>query len=327
MKKLLVVILTLSALWFGYWFVGSSAVKTGFEAWFEDRRAEGWQAEYSGLSLRGFPNRFDTTLTEPALADPHTGFAWQAPFLQIFALSYKPNHIIAAFADSQTISTPHQRYSIESTGMRTSMVMQPNTDLAFDRANLVSEAFSVMPDGGKASHVDGLQAALKLVEGADYRLALNIDGLKPALPAEITGNLPAALSALRADATLGFSKPWDISALEDGRPQPRTIKLHLAEAKWGELELEAAGTLEVDRAGTPTGTITIKARNWREIIALASAMEVAPQALLNQIEQGLSLLAQLNGNASTLDIPLGFSGGLIKLGPLPLGPAPRVFIQ
>ncbi len=328
MKRLVVVIVVLSALWAGYWLVGSRAALSGFEGWFEARRADGWQAEYTDITLRGFPNRFDTTLTDPVLADPNTGLLWQANFLQIFALSYKPNHIITAFSEVQTIDTPHQHYDILSSDMRASMVMEPNTDLAFNRANLVSDAMTIIRDaGGDTTYLDGLQVALTREDGANYRLAFNADGLTPALPAAITSDLPAKLSAFRADATLGFSKPWDISALEQARPQPRLIKLHLAEAKWGELQLEAAGELTVDRAGTPTGKITIKARNWREIVALARATKAAPDVLLDQVEQGLSLLAQLNGNAETLDIPLGFSGGFIKLGPVPIGPAPRLFIR
>ena len=294
MKKLLVVIVVLSSLWAGYWFVGSTAAKAGFENWFEARRADGWQAEYTDITLLGFPSRFDTTLKEPVLADPNTGLAWEAPFLQIFALSYKPHHIITAFADTQTIRTPKQRYDVASTGMRASMVMEPNTDLAFNRANLVSEALAITPEGFEPTRLDGLQVALTRVEGAQYRVAFNA---------------------------------WDISALEEGRPQPRLIKLHLAEAQWGDLQLEAAGELTVDRAGTPTGKLTIKARNWREIVALARATQAAPDVLLDQIEQALSLVAQLNGNAETLDIPLGFSNGFIKLGPVPIGAAPRLFIR
>lgn len=329
MKKLLALVVVLSALWSGYWFVGASGVRAGFESWFEARRTEGWQAEYSDLAVNGFPNRFDTTLTNPALADPHTGLAWQAPFLQIFALSYRPNHIIAVFPNSQTVSTPRARYSLASADMRASMVMEPQSDLAFNRANLTSEALLIRNSDGAETKLSGLQAALRREAGARYRLAINADGLAPPSPEafSLSGDLPDTLSTLRADATLAFSKPWDISALEAGRPQPREIKLHLAEAKWGALELAAAGTLLIDRAGTPTGEITIKARNWRDILTLAQSSGALPEALARQIEQGLTLLSQLSGNAETLDIPLTFKSGMIRLGPVPLGPAPRLYIR
>jgi len=326
-KKLLVLIVTLAALWSGYWFVGAAGVKAGFTAWFDARQSEGWQAEYSDLSVKGFPNRFDTTLTDPALADPATGLAWSAPFVQLFALSYKPNHIIAAFPEFQTLRTPEARFALKSEKMQASMVMEPKTDLAFNRANLAATALTITPEAGARIHIAGLQTALTRENTSSYRAAFNADGLTPPLPAALTGELPEALTSFRADATLDFTKPWDITALEESRPQPTKIKLHLAEAEWGQLKLAAAGELSVDRTGIPTGTVTIKARNWRDILALATASGALPAALTDQIEQGLSLLANFSGNPETLDIPLTFSGGYIRIGLIPVAPAPRLSIR
>ena len=101
MRVLLGVTALLGALWAGYWVVGSSAAQSGMADWFDERRAEGWVAEYDDLAVRGFPNRFDAGFTEISLADPGTGLAWQAPFFQLLALSYKPNHVIAVWPDEQ----------------------------------------------------------------------------------------------------------------------------------------------------------------------------------------------------------------------------------
>lgn len=327
MKKLLGLIVILAALWSGYWFVGAAGVKSGFTTWFEARQGEGWQAEYTDLSVKGFPNRFDTTLTDPALADPATGLAWSAPFVQLFALSYQPNHIIAAFPEFQTLRTPEARFALKSEKMQASMVMEPNTALAFSRANLVATALTITPEAGARTHIAGLQTALTREGDASYRAAFNADGLAPPLPAALTSELPETLTSFRADATLKFTKPWDLTALEESRPQPTHLKLHLAEAEWGQLKLAAAGELAIDRTGLPTGTLTLKARNWRDILTLATASGALPQSLADQITQGLALLAGLSGNADTLDIPLGFSGGFIKLGPVPIAPAPRLIIR
>jgi len=332
MKKLLAAVLLFVLLWSGYWFFAAWGTRAGFEAWFEARRAAGWQADYSDISVRGYPSRVDVTLEDPALADPATGLAWRAPFFQVFALSYRPNHVIVAFPEHQTLSSPLQRIGLTSERMRASMVMAPGTDLAFERANLASEALRITPEGSAPTTLTGLNAALQREGGegsADYRLAFNADGFAPPLPkgVSLSGDLPKAFKTFRADATLTFSRPWDISAIEHSRPQPRRIKLHLAEAEWGALRLAAAGTLEIGRGGTPQGTLTIKARNWRDILELAKASGTLPAGLADQIAEGLALLAQLSGNPETLDIPLAFSGGLTKIGPVPLGPAPRIFIR
>lgn len=327
MKKLLIAVLTLSALWSGYWFIGATGVKSGFASWFEARRGEGWQADYSDLSVAGFPNRFDTTLSDPALADPATGLAWSAPFLQIFALSYQPNHIIAAFPEWQHLATPIAKLSLQSEAMRASMVMEPNTALAFNRANLTAGALTITPEDGPRTRLSGVQIALTREGETSYRAAFNADDLAPPLARDITSNLPATLAAFRADATLGFSKAWDITALQESRPQPTSLKLHIAEAEWGQLKLAAAGDLTIDRAGMPTGTLTIKARNWRDMLTLAEAAGTLPASLSAQLAQGLSLLAGLSGNTETLDIPLTFAGGFINFGPVPIAPAPRLYIR
>ena len=332
MKRLLVIVLLAAALWSGYWYVAAQGAKAGFETWFEARRAEGWQAEYAALTIRGFPNRIDSTFDKPVLADPATGLAWEAPFFQLFALSYKPNHLIAVWPKTQRISTPGEKYEIASEDLRASLVLRPETTLPLDRMTLVSEAMAITTDKATTT-LDGVQLGVSRLEGAahDYRLAVNADGLMPPLPVGLTlrtsGTLPQQLDALRADLTVAFSKPWDLSALEDSRPQPTRIKLKLAEAKWGALELALAGTLEVAENGLPSGRLTVKARNWRDILTIAGQMNLLPESWLEHLEQALTLAAQLSGNSQTLDLPLDFRDGQMALGPIPLGPAPVIRLR
>ncbi|WP_137699588.1 DUF2125 domain-containing protein [Marimonas lutisalis] len=333
MKRLLIFVVIAGLLWSGYWYVAASGARRGFETWFEARRAEGWQAEYSALTVRGFPNRVDTTFDAPVLADPETGLAWQAPFFQIFALSYKPNHIIAVWPKSQQISTPLAKYVIASEDMRASVVMAPEAKLPLERANLTAEAMAITPPDEAITTLDGLQAAISRVAGAEaeYRFAINADGVTPPSPRGLRlrtgGALPDRLETLRADMTVAFDRSWDLSALETGRPQPRRIKLKLTEAKWGQLELKLAGTLDVDAAGRPSGRLTVKAENWRDILALAQGMGWINATWAGRLEQGLDLASALSGNPNTLDIPLDFADGSVALGPIPLGAAPRLRLR
>ncbi|PIE13539.1 MAG: hypothetical protein CSA70_04495 [Rhodobacterales bacterium] len=329
MKRLLVVIVVFALGYSAYWAVGARGARAGFETWFDARRAEGWQADYTALDLKGFPNRFDTTLTRPVLADPETGLSWQAPFLQIFALAYRPNHIIAVWPKQQSFATPLARYDVTSDDLRASLVMGADTSLPLERSNLVASSMEVVNTAtDQRVALGGVQVALHRVETtvSEYRLAVNVDGFAPPAPLKLHldtgGALPDTLDALRADVTVGFDKPLDLSAIEQARPQPRRIRLRLAEARWGALELQFAGTLEVDETGRPTGRITVKARNWRDIIALAEKAGWLPGTVADQFAQGLGMVAGLSGNPETLDLPLSFGGGLMSLGPIPIGRAP-----
>lgn len=335
MRALLWIVLIAAAAWSGYWFVGSAALDGAARAWFDARRSEGWQADYADLSVRGFPNRFDLSLTEPALADPETGLAWQTERHDILALSYKPNHVIMAFAPEQLLSTPLGKTRIIGNDMKASVVTSPTPSLPLERLTLVAAdveltALPLREAGG--TRIEALNGAVNRVEGTDarYRIGLNADGLRPALPfrarIDPEGKLPETLDAFRADIEMAFDKPWDRSAIETARPQPREIRISLAEARWGALELALAGTITVD-GGQPAGRVVIKARNWREMLNMADTVLKLPPQMRDGIEKALSLAATLSGNKSTLDIPLEFKGGRTWLGPLPIAPAPRVVIR
>lgn len=332
MKRLLFVIVAAAALYGGYWFIGSSGATAGFERWFEDRRAEGWVAEYSGLSTRGFPSRFDTTISGIELADPQTGVAYSAPFLQIFALSYKPEHLIAVWPNDQRLSTPLGKAQIGSTDMRASLIVERSRALALERSNFFAQDLSVVMDEGSTWKTAALNMAVEKLPAATNSYKFGIDAQQLSVPVprnlRLSGDvLPDVFEAARGDLTVTFDAPWDLNALAHIRPQPTRVDVKLIEAKWGQLELRLAGGFDVDAQGRANGQITIKAQNWQDILALGIASGAIPAQLAQPIERGLSLLSGLSGNRNTLDLPLALDAGMMKLGPIPLGPAPLLRLR
>ena len=336
MKRLLFFIIVSAGLWAGYWVYGAAGTKAAFAAWFDERRAAGWVADYSALEVRGFPNRFDVTLTDPALADPATGWAWDAGFFQLLALSYKPNHVIAVWPELQRIATPLGSYTLTQADMQASVVLWPDTALALDRIRLVADTVQLTASDGRGTAMEALRSAAERLDDKGqaataapvdgqtaYRIALSAEGFAPALEMrqqiDPANRLPRTLERLRADVTLGFDRPWDRSAIEQSRPQPRRITLRLAEARWGDLELLAAGDLQIDAGGAATGRITVKAQNWREILQMARNSGQMPAGLADTLEQGLGLLA---GRNDGIDVPLDFRAGRIWIGPLPVADSP-----
>lgn len=334
MRLLLNLILLAAAAWSGYWFIGSRSSKTAFETWFESRRAEGWAADYSALTVQGFPNRFDATFNDLSLADPGTGLAWEAPFFQMLALSYQPNHVIAVWPQQQLVATPLGKYRLSSNDMRASLKLKPEPQLALERTTLTAEELVVVPtERPEPVSIRALSLAAERLEDSEtsYRLGLSADGLRPSAPwlrlVDPSATLPETLEAVTADLTVRFDKPWNRSAIEIARPQPRHIKVSLAQARWGQLDLQMAGEVDVDESGQPRGQITVKAQNWREILQLAVASGALPESLESTVEEALSLVAGLSGNPNTLDLPLDFRNGRMLLGPVPLGPAPVLTIR
>jgi len=288
---------------------------------------------YGTLDVQGFPNRFDVVFQDLMLADPATGLAWGAPRFQIDALSYRPSHVIAVWPDTQRIATPQEKFQIESRDMRASLVMAPDTALAPRRMTLTADYLRVIPEARpeETTALSTLSLAAERQEGTTYRLGLRAEGLTLASRARARldpdTRLPDRISGFTADVTATFDKPWDRTAIERARPQPTHLRVRLAEGRWGDLHLQAAGEVNVTPEGWPEGEITLKARNWREIVTILRSAGALPESMARSIEQGLGMMARLAGNPDTLDIPLGFGSGRMWLGPVPLGPAPRLRLR
>lgn len=332
MKWLLGICAAAALAWFGYWFLGAAALERSLTEWFESRRAEGWQVEWTELNVRGFPNRFDTTLTEPAFADPGTGVAWQAPFFQLLALSYQPNKVIAVFPETQTILTPLGRSQLDSTKMQGSLHLGASAQLPLQSAVFVADAPELTTALGR-TRAQTLRLAMRATEGETQSYDLGLEALGLALPVALKRQLdpgellPPALETMRLDAVIAFDRTWDLRALEDRRPQPTRIRLNEARAQWGPLGLRAAGDLTISDTGRATGEITIKATNWRDILALAERSGIIPEQLLPLLERGLQALAGLSGPENSLDIPLTLRDGAVRLGFISLGDAPRLILR
>lgn len=331
MKRLTMLIVVAAMGWSGFWLAGYWGISKAFEAWFDARRAEGWVAEYDDLSIRGYPNRLDTTFSNLTLADPSTGVAWDVPFFQLFALSYKPNHVIAVWPHQQTLAAPNQKLTLKTEDMRASLVLRPGTALALERANLSIQALDLSSTADWQLSASTLDLAMHLMPdtSASYRLALRANDLAPPAAFQLPAgsNLPRAFKSFQADLEASFDRPWDRSAIETDRPQPVALDLKTAEIVWGDLQLSAAGAVQIDASGYPTGSLTIRAVNWREMIKIARASGQVSPAMLNTLEQALTFVSRLSGNKKRLEIPLTFGGGATRIGPLRIGPAPRIILR
>lgn len=319
-----------SVVWFGYWFIGSSAHEVAAKAWLDDRQNNGWVAEYSDLNVQGFPNRFDTTITDLNIADPHQGWAWVASQFQVLSLSYKPNHFIAVWPNTQIVSTPHKKYNISSSDMRASMVFEPNTTLAVDRITLTLENLKIATSADEESAISSAVFATRQSDTVEFAHDIAFDA-KNFLPSKTIKSwidpksmLPAEFETVTVKLTAAFDAPWDRLAVEGRIPNLTQLDLATFDAKWGEMQLQATGKVAVDAQGYPTGNISVRAKNWQDMIELAISTGALDASTGRALEKGLSLVAMLSGNKNTLDVPLGFSNRIMSIGPFPIGPAPRL---
>ncbi|PKP83766.1 MAG: hypothetical protein CVT80_12040 [Alphaproteobacteria bacterium HGW-Alphaproteobacteria-2] len=290
MRLVIWAIAGLAALWSGYWYVAAEAKRSVLERWFEQRREAGWAAEHQAIRVGGYPYRFDTLLEGLMLADPRRGIVWQAPQLQILALSYEPNHVLVFWPERQSLATPREAVEIEAGEMQASTVFRP-------RANAHDLAIE----------------AQDLLLPAPLRARLDRSGL-----------LPERIGTLNLRLTAAFDAPLDRRVIEERRPGITDLRLDGLNAVWGRLELRATGRVVADAQGYPEGEIFVRAQNWQEMLAMAVEAGVIGGNMAQVLESGLRMLARISGNPDTIDAPLTFAGGRVALGPIGLGEAPRL---
>lgn len=329
MRILLWTVLIAAAAWSGWWFIGSTAKEKALLTWLEDRRAAGWVASTDSLGVTGFPNRFDTVIRGLELADPAEGWAWRAPELELLALSYQPNHIIAIWPDEQFWSNPETTVRITSSDMRGSVRFVPSTALALDALTIDIADLKLESDEWSAA-LDSMILATRRSSETPHAHDLAITANNLEMPAfwksllDRAGNLPDTFSQAELQTTLAFDADWDRYAVESGNPLLTGFKVDKLRLHWGDLQLDAIGDVSIEPDGTFAGELQLRVRNWQDILQMyVDAGAIGPETA-GAIRTGLGVLARLSGDPRTLNAPLTFRDGDARIGPVWIGYAPRL---
>ncbi|MGI3169040.1 DUF2125 domain-containing protein [Pseudooceanicola sp. C21-150M6] len=324
MKRLFFIVIGAALLWSGWWVYGASQARNTFTLWFEQRRAEGWVAEYDDFALRGYPNRFDATWQGLSLADPDTGLAWDLPIFQILALAYQPYHLIAVGPHEMTVATPYGKYDVTSDVLRASLRLSQVTVPELERA--VVEGHALKLSGAEQAEITELHLAAERQAQTTYRYGVEAQGVR--LPASLvalftteqSGPPPSGLLTL--DATVTFDRPWDITALDVARPQPQQITLTDQRLTWAGTELRMNGALDIDPQGVATGDVSVKLTNWEQLLTMAETAGWITAGTSGTLRSVLGAVAASKGRQDTLDADLTLRNGGIYFGVFPIAAAP-----
>ena len=304
--------------WGGFWVVGARALDRAVGATLQGN--PGFAA--SDHQVRGFPNRFDLTLTEPRLTLPD--IAWQAPFVQLFALSYRPHHLIAVFPHDQGFTVQGIDGTLTTTDMRASLVMRPETTLPLERAALVAQGPSLNL-GGLTHQADVLRLASRPLAADRHELAMEAEVLflDPALWALLdpSGQFPRRIDALRLQGEVALSAPLDRRLLDGALPALSDLVLTGLSASWEGVDIAITGDLRADPAGRATGDVVVAITGWPRLLAQlqATGTELPPMAIA-----ALRAMAD-PATPERVEVPLRLRAGLVQLGAFSLLELPPLF--
>ncbi|MEM7546109.1 MAG: DUF2125 domain-containing protein [Pseudomonadota bacterium] len=319
-------------LWFAWWFIAASAQEEAVERWLQDRREQGWQAEVAEIDVRGFPNRLDTKLTEPTIADTITGWSWEASRLDLRQVAYDPTFLVVEWPPEQRFSVPGARATLRSAEMEASLKVSSTTAFDLLRASFDLQNAAISADAGWTAAADRLTTHIRLAPdaGPDNAYEFRMDALRIRPPeflsriADPTGTLPAHLEFAAAEGRIALDRPLNRYSLEGFSLSASAISLRSASAEWGGLRLSTTGSAVVDAEGYAEGEFDVTAANWREMLSTAVAAGAIGRGLADTLEAGLGFVARLGGDPNVLDVALTFRGGLARIGPVPVGTAPRM---
>jgi hypothetical protein len=327
MRTLLAIVILAALGWSGWWWFNASTRERALMEWLAARRADGWQAEAAEIRVTGFPNRVDVLIDDLRLADPEAGWSWHAAGFQILSLTWKPHQFIVALPGQQVVATPYETLTASSDRLRGSIAFRPNTRLELDHATFEIEGMRIASSLGWTAEVDTAILATRQAAGEPFAhdVAFNAETL--VLPEGLAGPADGVLSEtigpVSLDTTLAFDRPWERATIEGDNPVLEGVEIRKLAIAWGELDLSGRGDLAADAEGYAEGRIDLEARNWRTMLDVAEASGALNPTVASAVRAGLGLIAGFGGDAATLSVPLDFAEGSTRLGPIPLGPAPR----
>ncbi|SLN26377.1 DUF2125 domain-containing protein [Oceanibacterium hippocampi] len=316
----------------GYWYWLSDRLLDGVIGWAAAQRDKGHDIAFDRIERSGFPYRIRIDVVNPqaVVSRGKESGEWRAERVWAIVQPWKLNHVIGSVEGRQDIAWSdggkQHTAMLASETNRFSLVLDgAGQPLRFA---LDMTAPSWRPSDGppldaararlfvRANHGDeaGLPAG-------SYNVALSAETLK--LP-DVGKPLPfgpvvqeVAVESL-VTGPLRADRSWRKSLLawRDGGGR---IEVGRFAAIWGDLDLQAEGTLTLDDERRPAGTLTTRIAGFNEAVDALVQTGTVRNKDANLIKIALALLAKptVDGRP-TLTAPLSATDGRVYLGPAKL---------
>lgn len=327
-RILIIVVVALSLVWSGYWFLGGRAHRGMVVEQLERAAADGWRITHSGVELNGFPNRFDTTISELRMESPKGEFVWETSSLQLLTLSYRPNHLIAVLPDRQRFLIFGNSVDLTSQGMNASIVVSDPDDLGIERFVFETSQAEFESSTGWKGSVDGTLFAARRSDGDPNEVEIAVR-FEPSLlnaEAEELGNAYESdkLIALTAEASLLANREIGLNMCDDGYAEIQRADISEFKLLWNESEIAVAGSLAFDSQGASDGQLNIAIAKWRALMAEAENAGLLSAANAANISTLLSLLAMVSADPESVTAPISIKDGRVGLSGIQLFDAPML---
>jgi hypothetical protein len=293
--------------WSVFWLVMRSQLQAGLVRQAAALRTAGYEVSWAGMKIGGYPFRLEVELAQPRIADPN-GWGLAAPRLQAEANAYGLDHWVLVAPDGLTLERPALgAVTVRGQALRASIAgLGAAPRIAFEGDKLTflpPTAPGAQPFAFTA--IDRVEFHLREIAGDRAQFQLTLAGAQTRRVGVLARIAPLAPMALTLQTELskvgGFAgRDWSGGVrawtAEGGQAQVRQLLVSV-----GDLSLKAwGGPLTVDADGRLQGDLDLS---------------------LKQDGPALALLGAGRGDGLRLHL----AGGEASVGPIRIGPAPRVF--
>lgn len=317
--------------WSAWWMMSAREVGARMDAEAKSLQARGYTVSWKTRSIGGYPFRYFVQLSETQIGAPD-GWGLSAPRLDAEASALTPGVVVLVAPQGVTLSRPGKP-AITITGEVLRMSLA-GLDKTPPRLSIEGRGLRLVAATGSQvifPAIDRFEARLAPAEAGKAGLFFRIDKATPradSLLARVAGSAPVTVDVegnlTQAQALNGAGPGGALANWLTGGGKLEITQGGLALGETALANLKPS-TLGADPDGHLNGKLRLSTGKAGEAMVALGEISVLPPetaAVASGIGDGSQALTALIGEAS---ITLQFHDGQTWAGPLPLGPAPRVF--
>jgi hypothetical protein len=314
--------------WSGFWVFARGQAYSRMDAAVASLTKAGYRIGWGGREIGGYPFRMDVTLTDFEVREP-SGWALRAPKMEAEAFAYSPTHWIVAAPQGLTFVRP-EAGPVTVTGklIRAALFDFSRRPPSFDFEGV---GLTFQPDAGaqpfSLSAADRVEFHLRAGPDDQGGVFFSVDKGKARLAglfARIAGDRPISITW---NSTLSKMSAFDGDTWPEavqhwvgagGQMTVRNAGVTAGDAVIG----STGGTLTVGTDGRVRGQLPVTLRQAPRALDAMGASGVLPK---DTAEAAASVAEARQGADQQAHATLDFEAGRTTLGPVDIGPAPKVY--
>jgi hypothetical protein len=319
-------ILAVAAAYCVYWFMVAAGLSGGLEPWAAARRAEGFAVAWDKAAVSGFPFAFRLTFTGASFGrEQPTLYIAKAPLLVLSAMPWNLHTWHAEAPQGGSLAT--NGAALDAQHVEGSVTGHRGAPASLDVTATVLAGRDLIAGVGAADAE--IHLALPASAPADHHdtaADLSVDVTRLSLPATLPpfGKVVDDVSlAATLKGRLAAGAPSQ--SLAAWRDDGGTLELTEATLHWGQLKVDATGTLALDGDLQPIGSLTATIEGQNEIVdaAVSAGSLRARDAGLAKIVLGVLARPGPDGRPE-LKAPIRIQDGHLSIGPAKIAALPRI---